>query len=47
MYMHLKMGMGRLKSLFIGVTSDEWEQVAENLGTIENQPSSKAFTIQR
>jgi hypothetical protein len=48
MYIHLKVGMEKLKqSLFIGVASDEWEQAAENLGTKENQPSSKAFGIQR
>ncbi len=48
MYIHLKVGTEKLKqSLFIGVTSDEWEQVAENLGTKENRPSSKAFGVQR
>ncbi len=53
MYMHLKVGLEKLKqSLFICsfknvVTSEEWDQVAENSGTTENWPSSKAFSIQR
>jgi hypothetical protein len=52
MYMHLKVGMKKLQqSLLIGlfktIASEEWKQVVENLGAIENWLGSKAFGIQR